>query len=90
MILGFCNMGCYTDQGAAASKEGWLACQRSGGLGHNVLVVGIRGVQSHLRAEPVQPTEQGVDAPLRGRQSRLQDPEAGMIHSFSLSVFFLY
>jgi hypothetical protein len=28
--------------------------------------------------------------PLRGRRSRLQDPEAGMIHCFSLSVSFSY
>jgi hypothetical protein len=53
-----------------------------------VRVVGVCGVQSHLRAEPTQPTEQGVGAPLRGGQSRPQEPEAGTIHSFSLSVSF--
>jgi hypothetical protein len=53
-----------------------------------VRVVDVRGVQSHLRAEPAQLTEQGVGAPLRGRQSHLQEPEAGMIHSFSLFVCF--
>jgi hypothetical protein len=53
-----------------------------------VRVVGVCGVQSHLRAEPAQPTKQGVGAPLRGGRSHLQDPEVGTIHSFSLSVSF--
>jgi hypothetical protein len=64
--------------------------QRSGGLGRDVRVVDVRGVQSHLSAEPAEPTEQAVDAPLRGGRSRPLDPEAGTIHSFSLSVSFLY
>jgi hypothetical protein len=55
-----------------------------------VRVVGIRGVQSHLNMEPAQPMEQGVGAPLRGRWSRPQDPEASTIHSSSLSVSFSY
>jgi hypothetical protein len=66
-----------------------LAHQRSGGLGHDVRVVGVCGVQNHLKAEPAQPTEQGVGAPLRGGQSHPQKPEAGTIQSFSLSVGFL-
>jgi hypothetical protein len=51
-------------------------------------VVDIRGVQSHLITELVEPTEQAIDAPLWGERSCLQDPEAGTIHSFSLSIFF--
>jgi hypothetical protein len=78
------------DQGAAASLEGRLAHQRFGGLGRDVRVVDVRGVQSHLRAEPAQLIEQGVGAPLRGGQSHLQEPEAGMIHSFSLFVCFSF
>jgi hypothetical protein len=54
------------DQGAAPSREGQLAHQRSGVLGCDVRVVRVRGVQSHLRVKPAQPTEQGVGAPLRG------------------------
>jgi hypothetical protein len=53
-----------------------------------VSVVDVRGVQSHLRAEPVEPIEKSIGAPLRGGQSCTQDPVAGMIHSFSLSVSF--
>jgi hypothetical protein len=78
------------DQGAATSREGWLASQWSGGLGRDVRVVDVRGVQSHLSAEPVEPTEQVISAPLRGGRSRPQDLEAGMIHSFSLFVSFSY
>jgi hypothetical protein len=78
------------DEGTAPSKEGRLAHQRSGGLGRDVRVVGIHGVQSHLRAEPAQLSKQGVGAPLRGGRSCPQDPEAGMIHYFSLSVSFSY
>jgi hypothetical protein len=55
-----------------------------------VLVVDVRGVQSHLRVEPKELTEQAIGAPLRGGRSCLQDLEAGMIHSFSLSVSFSY
>jgi hypothetical protein len=76
------------DQGAAPSKEGCLVGQRSGGLGHDVRVVIIPGVQSHLRVEPVEPTEKVVSAPLWSGWSRLQDPEAGMIQSFYLLVSF--
>jgi hypothetical protein len=65
-----------------------LAHQRSKGLGHDVRVVGIRGIQSYLRVEPAEPIEQGVSAPLRGGWSRPQDPEADTIHSFSLFVSF--
>jgi hypothetical protein len=54
------------DQGAIASREGWLGGQRSRGLGRDVRVVDVQGVQSHLIAEPVEPTEQAVGAPLRG------------------------
>jgi hypothetical protein len=78
------------DQGASASWEGLLAGQRSGGLGRDVRVVDIRGVQSHLSEEPAEPTEQAISAPLRGERSRQQDPEAGTIHSFSVFISFLY
>jgi hypothetical protein len=71
------------EQGAVASREGRLARQRSGGLGRDVRVVGVRGVQSPLKAEPTQPTEQGVGAPLWGGQSRLQ-------HSFFHFIIFSY
>jgi hypothetical protein len=53
------------DQGATSSREGCLACQRSGGLGHDVRVVVIPRVQSHLRAEPAEPIEKAIGAPLR-------------------------
>jgi hypothetical protein len=36
------------DQGAAALREGCLADQRPGGLGRDVQVVVVPGVQSHL------------------------------------------
>jgi hypothetical protein len=78
------------DEGATPSREGQLAHQRSKGLRRDVRVVGVRGVQSHLRAEMAHPTEQDVSAALRDGLSRPQDLEAGMIHSFSLSVSFLY
>jgi hypothetical protein len=52
------------DQGAVASREGWYASQRSGGLERDVRVADVSGVQSHLRAEPTKPIEQAVDAPL--------------------------
>jgi hypothetical protein len=58
------------DQGAAPSRKGCLASQRSRGLGHDVRVVVFPGDQSHLRAEPTEPTEQEVGAPLRGGRSR--------------------
>jgi hypothetical protein len=64
--------------------------QRSGGLGHDVRVVGVHGVQSPLKAELAQPTEQGVGAPLWHRRSRLQDPKDDMIYSSSLSICFSY
>jgi hypothetical protein len=51
-------------------------------------VVDVHGVQSHLRAKPTELTEQAIGAPLRDGQSHPQDPEAGMIHSFSLFVCF--
>jgi hypothetical protein len=57
-------------------------------MGCDVRVVGVCVVQSPLGAEPTQPTEQGVGAPLQGGQSRSQDLEAGMIYYFSLSVCF--
>jgi hypothetical protein len=82
--------GHLPDQGAATLREGQLTRQRSGVLGRDVRVVGIHRVQSPLRVESAQPTEQGISAPLWGGWSRPQDPEAGMIHSFSLSVSFLY
>jgi hypothetical protein len=79
------------DQGAAASREGRLARQRSRGLRRDVrLRPSQRGVQSHLRAELTQLTEEGVIAPLWGGRSRPQDPEAAMIHYFSLSISFSY
>jgi hypothetical protein len=53
-------------------------------------VVGVRGVQSHIRDKLAQLIEQGVGAPLRGGRSCPQDPEAGTIHSFSLSIGFSY
>jgi hypothetical protein len=56
-----------------------LAGQGSGGLGLVVWVVGIGGVKSHLRAEPVEPVEQGIREPLWCGQSRPQDTEDGMI-----------
>jgi hypothetical protein len=67
-----------------------LAHQRSGGLGRDVRVVDVQGVQSHLRAEPEEPTKQVIGALLLGGRSCPQDPEAGMIHYFSLSVNFSY
>jgi hypothetical protein len=63
-----------------------LARQRSGGLGRDVRVVDIHGLQSHLRAEQAELTGQAVGAALQGGRSRSQDPEAGTIHSFSLFV----
>jgi hypothetical protein len=45
------------DQGAATAREDSLVHQRSGRLGHDVRVVCVRGVQSHLRAKMAQPTE---------------------------------
>jgi hypothetical protein len=78
------------DQGAATSRVDWLVGQRSGGLGRNMRVVDVRGVQSHLRVEPAEPTKQVIGAPLQGERSRPQDPEAGTIHPFSLSVSFSY
>jgi hypothetical protein len=65
-----------------------LAGQRSRGLGRDVRVVVVPGVQSHLRVEPAQPTEQEVSAPLQGGRSRPQDPEAGTIQYFSLLINF--
>jgi hypothetical protein len=56
-----------------------MAHQRSRGLGRDVRVVAVRGVQSPLRAEPAQPTEQSISAPLWDVRSRPQDPLAGMI-----------
>jgi hypothetical protein len=52
------------NQGAAPSREGCLAGQRSGGLGCDVRVVVVPGVQSHLRIELVEPTEKVIGAPL--------------------------
>jgi hypothetical protein len=78
------------NKGAATSREGRLAGQRSGGLGCDVRVVDVRGVQSHLIAESPELTEQAVGAPLRGGRSCRQEPEAGTIHSFSLFVSFSY
>jgi hypothetical protein len=75
------------DQAVAGSREGWLAGQRFRGLGRDVRVVDVRGVQSLLNAEP---TEQAINAPLRGRLSSPQDPEASTIHSFSVSLSFSY
>jgi hypothetical protein len=78
------------NQGVAASMEGRLAHQRSKGLGHDMRVVGIHRVQSHLRVKPAQPMKQGIGAPLRGGRSRPQDLEASTIHSFSLYICFSY
>jgi hypothetical protein len=66
-----------------------LAGQRSEGFKHDVRVMDVRGVQSHLIAELVEPIEQAVSAPLQGRRSRPQDPEVGMIHSLSFRKFFI-
>jgi hypothetical protein len=55
-----------------------------------VQVVNVRRVQSHLIAEPTEPIEQAVGAPLQGERSHPQDTEAGMIQSFSLPVSFSY
>jgi hypothetical protein len=52
------------NQGVAPSREGCLAGQRSGGLGCDVRVVVVPGVQSHLRTELVEPTEKDISAPL--------------------------
>jgi hypothetical protein len=79
-----------TNQGAATSRDGWLASQRSKALGRDVRVVDVRRVQSYLREEPTEPIEQAVDAPLWGGWSRPQDPEACMIQSFSHPVSFLH
>jgi hypothetical protein len=62
------------DHVAAHSREDQLAHQRSGVLGCDVRVVGVRGVHSHHRAELAQPTEQGGGAPLWGGRSCPQDP----------------
>jgi hypothetical protein len=78
------------DEGVAASREGLLAGQRSGGLGRDVQVVDVRGVQIHLIAKMAELTDQAIGAPLWGRWSCLQGPEAGTIHSFSLSLSFSY
>jgi hypothetical protein len=75
------------NQGPATSMKGWFAGQTFGDLGRDVRVLEVREVQSYLRAEPI---EQAISAPLRGGQSRPQDPEAGTIHSFFLSVSFSY
>jgi hypothetical protein len=77
-----------SDQGVAPSREGCLDGQRSGGLGCDVRVVVVPRVQSHLRAELAEPTEQEVGAPLQGGRSCSQDLEAGMIQSFSFLVSF--
>jgi hypothetical protein len=58
------------NQGAAPSRECCLASQRSGGLGHDVRVVVVPGVQSHLKTEPAEPAKKG-GAPLRGGWSCL-------------------
>jgi autonomous glycyl radical cofactor GrcA len=42
-----------------------LAGQRSGGLGRDVRVVDVRGVQSHLIVELAEPIEQAVSAPTK-------------------------
>jgi hypothetical protein len=54
------------DQGAAPSREGCLAGQRSGGLGRDMRVVVVPKVQSHFRIELTEQTEKDVGAPLRG------------------------
>jgi hypothetical protein len=73
------NMTHQPNQGAAPSREGCLAGQRSRGLGHDVRVVVALRVQSHLRTEPGELIEKAIGAPLRDGRSHLQDPEAGMI-----------
>jgi hypothetical protein len=72
------------DQVAASSRECLLAHQRSGGLGRDVRVVGIYGVQSQIRAEPAQLIEQGGGSPLQSEWSHPEDPEASIIHPFSI------
>jgi hypothetical protein len=62
------------NQGAAPSRKGCLAGQRTRGLGRDMWVVVVPGVQSHLRTELAKLTENGIGAPLRGGQSRQQDP----------------
>jgi hypothetical protein len=52
------------NQGAAPSREGCLVGQRSGGLGCDVRVVVVPGVQSHLRTKLAEPTEKVIGAPL--------------------------
>jgi hypothetical protein len=52
------------DQGGPDSRGGWLAGQRFGGLGRDVWVVDVRGVQGHLIVEPIEPIEQAISAPL--------------------------
>jgi hypothetical protein len=52
-------------------------------------VVDVRGVQSHLSVELVEPTEQTIGAPLRDGRSCLQDLEADTIHSISFRKFFI-
>jgi hypothetical protein len=59
-------------------------------LGRDVRVVDIRGVEKHLIAELAEPIEKAIGAPLQGGQSHPQDPEAGMVHFFSLFMSFLY
>jgi hypothetical protein len=78
------------DQGAIGSSEVSLDSRRSRGLGHDVRVVDVHRVQSHLRVELARPTKQVAGAPLWGRRSRLQDPEVGTIQSFALLICFSY
>jgi hypothetical protein len=78
------------DQGAASSREDCLVGQRFGDLGHDVRVVVVPRVQSHLRTEPTEPTEKAVGAPLRGGRPRPQDPEAGTVQSLYILVSFSY
>jgi hypothetical protein len=70
--------------------EGLLDSQRFKGLGCNVQVVDVHGVQSHLKAEPAEPIEQAIGAPLRGGRSHPQDQEMGTIQYFSLLISFSY
>jgi hypothetical protein len=78
------------DQGAASSREGCLTGQRFEGLGCDVRVVVVPGVQSRLRIELAEPIEKAIDATLHSRQSHPQDPDAGTIQSFCLLISFSY
>jgi hypothetical protein len=71
------------DQGVASSREGWLAGQRSRGLGCDVRVVDVWEVQSHLIAKPTKLIEQGFSAP-HGTNSLIRKTQRLVWYTLSL------